>query len=208
MIVLFFPDEEKKRRKVRRTIRRKPSDNTITNPPRQNDLCSLTDKKKADNAPSLKAGGEGSLSGQTSVQNDSMELSRDDRKILQYEEMFKRLEARREKRTKRKRLGLEANSSVGSPGPADVSVRGDDLESHEENTNPPPSPVEIVVKETAAVEIITVVAEHNVITPPELPPRIKRTFRRKELIRSSSVCEQTSQPPVSSSDKRDKSKPR
>ncbi|GAU92993.1 hypothetical protein RvY_04996 [Ramazzottius varieornatus] len=219
-------EEEKKRRKVRRTVRRKPSDNGTSLLLRPTDLTSSADKKRSDNPSSSRTAGEGSVSRQASISHD--ELSRDDRKILQYEEMFKRLEERREKRSKRKRLGMEASSSVGSPAPTDaVSARGDDLESHEENTNPPPSRAEMVGKEVAAVEIPVVstvdttaaVAESSIMTtPPEPPLKKRRNFKSKDMAnrRSSSVSETTnnnstdgiSQPLTSLSDKKDKLKPR
>lgn len=123
---------------------------------------------------------------------------------------------------------MEASSSVGSPAPTDaVSARGDDLESHEENTNPPSSRAEMVVKEVAVVELAIVstvdrtaaVAESSIMTtPPEPPFKKRRNFKRKDMTnrRSSSVSETTnnnssvgiSQPITSLSDKKDKLKPR
>ncbi|OQV17635.1 hypothetical protein BV898_08259 [Hypsibius exemplaris] len=161
-------------------------------PPRQTDLISSSDKRRqqqpdasgcSSSRTSMERGGS---TARQSQQRDDMttattvtvvaaaaEMSRDDRKILQYEQMFQRMEDRRNKKvgrrstTKQQRNSnnpAEADgSSNGSPS-RDISARDREEESHEDSTNPPPSPP------NANMAIFSRPTPPAVAPPPTPPP--------------------------------------
>ena len=169
-------------------------------PPRQTDLICSDKKRPSDSTsstPTKLLHGERSTTPSrpvtagtpvSALKDDMSELSRDDRKILQYEQMFQRMEDRRNKKGRRSsKRNPEGSSTNGSPS-RDASVARDrEDESHEDSTNPPPSPLvmpmDLGTEQPLAPPVTTTIAVASpatisspmvlpatIFVPPKAPP--------------------------------------